>query len=531
MDAAEEKRLLHILRAAQGEPALLALVPLDLSFADAPQDERDRLRDALIAAAVPHWFDGPFLAALLATSQDEACDLIGKLRRLTNVETFPARGDSACNVHEASRLALRQHLSTQRPDLWQTYAQRAHEHLATGKETHERIEALYHLFAANAEASVAACESLDNSLRGNPANCAALCLALRELSNDGWLTGAALVEALRTPLWYRASRGEVSQLAGEARALLDLAQRHGHASRVADAHRLLGDMHESHGELPLAHACFTESLRFYRNLVSSDLANKAWQRDLSVTLNRLGDLALKQSNVDGALRYFTEGKTIRERLFANDPDNPAWHRALAASFSKLGGLAKVQGDLAGAEGCFTESKTIRERLVASDPSNAAWQRDLSTAFSRLGEVALEQDRLGEALHSFAESKAIIARFVASDPANAKWQRDFAWLLNRIGDLAIAQGDLSKALGCYSESKSICERFATSDPTNAEWQRELSFCCRKLADLHEKSGQTSAAKGWWERAYETLADMQQRGLHLSPEDLCFLEQLRATEGLK
>lgn len=125
MDAAEEQRILDILRAAQGDPALLALVPLDLTFAEAPQAERERLRTALIAASVPHWFDGPFLAALLATSADEACDLVGKLRGLTNVEDFPARGESACNVHEASRLALREHLRTQQPGLWQTYARRA----------------------------------------------------------------------------------------------------------------------------------------------------------------------------------------------------------------------------------------------------------------------------------------------------------------------------------------------------------------------------------------------------------------------
>ena len=178
MDAASEKHLLDILRAAQGDPAALALVPLDLTFAHAPEAERVQLRTALIAASVPHWFDAPFLAALLATSRDEACELMDKLQRLTNVESFPARGDGAWNVHEASRLALRKYLRLKHPTLWQTYAQRAYSHLESRQETHERIEALYHLFAADTVAAIPACQILDRDLRQNPTSESALCLAL-----------------------------------------------------------------------------------------------------------------------------------------------------------------------------------------------------------------------------------------------------------------------------------------------------------------------------------------------------------------
>ena len=106
-----------------------------------------------------HWFDAPFLAALLATTVEEAGELMAELQRLTNVEPFPARGDGACNVHEASRLALREHLRTKQPALWKTYARRAHAHLASGIETHVRIEALFHLFAADPKALPCDCHS------------------------------------------------------------------------------------------------------------------------------------------------------------------------------------------------------------------------------------------------------------------------------------------------------------------------------------------------------------------------------------
>ena len=424
MDAADEQRLLHILRAAQGDPALLALVPLDLTFADAPQAERDRLRQALTAAAVPHWFDGPFLAALLATSLDEACDLVGKLRRLTNVETFPARGESACNVHEASRIALRQHLRTQQPELWLIYARRAHDHLADGNETRERIEALYHLFAADTEAAVPACEILGGDLAQNPSTRSALCLALTELKTEGWLTGAALVEVLRAPLWYRVSRGEVSLLETEARSLLDLAQRHAHPFRIADAHDLVGNVHLAHGDLAQAKECQTERHRILLELTASDQTKASWQFGLGISNERLGDLAVLLGKLDEALVFHTKRKEIISALAASDSTNAAWQRDLSVSLGRLGDLAVTQGDLAGALRSFTESKTIRERLAASDPANAAWQRDLSySCYLIVTKIYQPQERWGEALELIEQSLRIDERLAATDPTNVMWQKD------------------------------------------------------------------------------------------------------------
>src|SRR5262245_39132797 len=105
MDFTEQ---LHILNAAEGNPALLALATVDLAHNALPPGERMRIKDALIAAAVPHWCDRDFLAALLETTGEEGERLLGQLRALTIVEPFPARGEHAVNVHEAARLALRE---------------------------------------------------------------------------------------------------------------------------------------------------------------------------------------------------------------------------------------------------------------------------------------------------------------------------------------------------------------------------------------------------------------------------------------
>ena len=76
---------------------------------------------------------------------------------------------------------------------------------------------------------------------------------------------------------------------------------------------------------------------------------------------------------------------IRERLAATDPKNADWQRDLSVSQERIGDVQKVQGDLPGALASYRASMEIRERLAASDPKNAYWQRDLAASLWRLAD--------------------------------------------------------------------------------------------------------------------------------------------------
>src|SRR5512147_3141513 len=102
---------LRVLESAQGDPGKLVLATVDLTYPAQPDVERDALKEALEAAAIPHWCDESMLSALLHLSRDEASTRLAKSEALTVVERFPARGAAALNVHEAARLALRKHLA------------------------------------------------------------------------------------------------------------------------------------------------------------------------------------------------------------------------------------------------------------------------------------------------------------------------------------------------------------------------------------------------------------------------------------
>jgi tetratricopeptide (TPR) repeat protein len=529
MDFAEQ---LRCLQAARDNPALLALATVDLAHPALPAAERSRVKDALLAAAVPHWCDSPFLAALLETTPEEGDRLLGHLRVLTVIEPFPARGEHAVNVHEATRLVLRDHLRTTNAACWKALSNRAFAHVRQGTEAHSRIEALYHLFATDQHAAATACEALDREFTaGRPEVRLALALALTELTVAGWLTGAAQVEALLASLELRNWRGEVAQLEDEARNISALARSAAHPSGIGRAQCLLGDVLHSKGRLDDAVAAFHEGLAIYKRLAATDPSNTDWQHDLACAHSRVGDIAQTQGRFDDALTAFQEDLAISKRLAATDPSNAGWQRDLAVAHSRVGDIAQVQGHLDDALTAFQEYLAISKRLAATDPSNGRWQRELAIAHLRVGEVAREQGHLDDAVAAFHEGLVISKRLAATDPSNAGWQRGLAVAHSRVGDIAQVQGHLDDALTAFQEYLAISKCLAATDPSNVQRHRDVAHALNKLGQVFRRMGSNEDAQSSFRYAVETikLAIATSPGHIGLKNDLAKLEFLLSSEA--
>lgn len=187
MDLAEQ---LRVLQAARDNPALLALTMVDLVHHTLPDEKRARIKEALVAAAVPHWCDPTFLAILVETTLEEATDLLDNLRALTVAEPFTARGELAVNIHEAARFALRDYLRSTDAARWIALSTKAHDFTSMDTSAHTRIEALYHLFAIDKQAAAEAVRTLYGEFKtdGHLETHHALTLALSELTVDARLT-------------------------------------------------------------------------------------------------------------------------------------------------------------------------------------------------------------------------------------------------------------------------------------------------------------------------------------------------------
>ncbi len=248
------------------------------------------------------------------------------------------------------------------------------------------------------------------------------------------------------------------------------------------------------GDLKAAAKSCNEAVEACEKLARQDPANAEWQRDLSVSYNKLGDVQRDQGDLDGALASYRQSLTIFEKLARQDPGNAQWQRDLSVSYNKLGDVQRDQGDLDGALDAYRQSLTIREKLARQDPGNAQWQRDLSVSYERLGDVQRDQGDLDGALDAYRQSLTIREKLAREDPGNAQWQADIVASLVRISEaLDRAQpGGREAAREALQRAVSIAERMEqTGTFTRYEqkgWVEELK---RQLAALDEPQGKASS----------------------------------------
>jgi tetratricopeptide (TPR) repeat protein len=535
-------RLLHALERAQGDQAMLALTTVDLAYPDLSDDERDALKQAVEAAAIPHWFDEGILAGMLDTTPGDLSTLMTWLNGLTVIEPFPARGEVTFNVHEAARLALRKHLANSAPQRFRTLSSRAAACFENSRECVAQIEQIFHLLSAAPDEGADRLMALtrDWSRRAPPEDSYALSAALKELQDADLVHGRARIWTLLSIAWVRSIRGEGAQLMDVAVEASNLAMGLEDLPAQADSNILLGSVHEARGSLGAAQYHYEAALAIRRALSVREPANVNWQIDLGNALLCIGGALEAQGRLGLALEAFVEAQDIAGRLagaspsnvthrvdFANahcrvggvletqgfltkarssfesmleirrglsqgDPDNANWLLELASAYTMMGGVLQSQGWLDGALEAFDKALAIKQRLVEQDPSNPGWQRKLGMAFSRKGSVHQTQGQLTLAHRAFEETLTLIERVEKQDPGNASVQGDLASAHSWIGGVLEAQGRLVEARDEFMKDLEISRHLIQVDPRNADSQRDLATALCRVGGVQEARGQLDDA---------------------------------------
>ncbi len=136
-------------------------------------------------------------------------------------------------------------------------------------------------------------------------------------------------------------------------------------------------------------------------------------------------MQVAQGDLAGALKSYRDSLAIGDRLAKSDPGNADWQRDLSVSYNKVGDVQVAQGDLAGALKSYRDSLAIADRLAKSDPGNAGWQRDLSVSYAKLASAFRRAGDNATALDLLRQGRAIMVRMTGLSPDNAVWKRDLA----------------------------------------------------------------------------------------------------------
>ncbi len=125
-----------------------------------------------------------------------------------------------------------------------------------------------------------------------------------------------------------------------------------------------------------------EALAIGRKLAAADPGNAEWQRDLNVSLNRIGDVRLAAGDRAGALKAYEESLAIMRRLAAADPGNAGWQADLVLSLYRVGAAS----DPTPARAALREALAIAEKLARDNKLTSAqqnWPQILREALAKL----------------------------------------------------------------------------------------------------------------------------------------------------
>ena len=187
----------------------------------------------------------------------------------------------------------------------------------------------------------------------------------------------------------------------------------------------------------------------------------------------------EQGNLPAALTSYQASLAIAERLAKSDPGNAGWQRDLSVSYNKVGNVEVAQGNLTEALASYQASLAIRERLGKSDPGNAGWQSDLAVSYGKLGDVFAKTGKVDDALQNYRLALAIMERLMNADATNLQWQAE---AIEFNYDLAVNGDDSADRLAYVATSLKKLKSKRELSADEASWLAEAQ---RRLAKLQPR----------------------------------------------
>ncbi len=194
----------------------------------------------------------------------------------------------------------------------------------------------------------------------------------------------------------------------------------------------------------------------------------------------MGDAKIRLGQIDEAGKSYKHSLQIRQQLAATQRKNAQTQRDLAVSHEKMGRMALNTAKLGEAKHSFEKSLTLRVALYHANPTHDA-QRDLAIAYKDFGDLELAQGRANESLAAYSKALNILTNL---SPFSSHARRDLAVIYNKMGDIRSATGDYPQAATNYGKAITLIAgllRVGTTD-------NDRALNTRYLAELY-------ATKAW------------------------------------
>ena len=295
------------------------------------------------------------------------------------------------------------------------------------------------------------------------------------------------------------------------------------ATTAARATELLGQAYPSSNDGSLDAMAIRDRL-VPQIIAALEHAPEAGAEARSTGYLRTGLVDWRAEHGDGkaALEHYRRALAIAEKLAAGHPERPDWQRDVSLSLERIANVLKDGGDGKAALEHYRRALAIAEKLAAGHPERPDWQRDVSLSLERIGDVLKDGGDGKAALEHYRRALAIREKLAADHPERPDWQRDVAIGNERLGDIHRGEGKVPEARKAFETALRIYDdlvrrnpddvsslvnsvvphwRMSTLDPVQA--RRHLEQALSILKPL-AASGRLVARRGWIARIEAQLA---------------------------
>ena len=224
---------------------------------------------------------------------------------------------------------------------------------------------------------------------------------------------------------------------------------------------------------------------------------------LADALSSLSRAARADNDISVALECLEESLVLRRRLLDTYGETPQALRDLSISLDHLGDVRRATGEVAAATAAYEESLTLRRRLVDAYGETPQSLRDLSVSLDRLGDVQRETGDVAAATAAYEESLALCRRLVDAYGETPQALRDLSIILERLGRVRRQAGNFAAAAADYEEALALRRIAVTKhDQPRRQALQELLTTVRTLEDIAEQNGD-HVARGLFEQERQAV----------------------------
>lgn len=260
----------------------------------------------------------------------------------------------------------------------------------------------------------------------------------------------------------------------------------------------VGEARASRGNTAGATAAFEESLRLMEGLQQRAPLSPLMKRDTQVPLVWLGNLRLAAGEYDAAEAYYRRALAMIEQAMAADfaklgisdrdaraasIDKGSLERELSITLNKLGDVAEARGDANAALALYGQALDIRRRLAKTNPDDALLFRQLNVSRANVGRMHFALGDLEGAAAAFEEAVVAWREQVASDPGNAQHKRDLSIGLDQLSATLLQLGKMAEARTMRAEDLALTRDLHKNDPGNVEVKQELLMSLLKSTEIY------------------------------------------------